>query len=281
VSEPAGGALARAIQALRLASLSPRLDAEVLLAHVLGIGRARLLAHPELALTPQQAETFRRLTERHAGGEPVAYLSGYREFYGLRFQVGPEALIPRPETEHLVDAALAWGRGRPALRIVDVGTGAGSIAVALAIHLADATVIATDISSQALALARANAEAHGVVNRIALVRGDLLAPLTSPIDLIAANLPYIPTAQLNCVSPYEPRAALDGGPDGLRLIARLFEQAPLLLKDESLLLVEIGFEQAEAVSEMARRALPDARVSVAHDYAGHPRVVRVESWGKP
>ncbi len=261
---------------MRPVSDTARLDAEVLLCHALGVERTALLAHPELLLTPEQSEAYRALVARSAAGEPVAYLVGYREFYGLRFEVTPDVLIPRPETEHLVEAALAWSKGRAGLHIVDVGAGGGAIAVTLAVHLPDAHVTAIDSSAAALAVAQRNAAVHGVAARVALVYGDLLGPLRAPVDLIAANLPYIPSAALNLLSTFEPRPALDGGPDGLRVIARLLEQAPPVLKDESLLLVEIGFDQGDAVTALARAALPDARVSIIHDYAGHPRVVRSE-----
>ena len=261
-----GEALTQAVEVLRTASRSPRLDAEVLLSHVLGVDRTALLAHPERPLTPEQAAAYRALVARCAAGEPVAYLVGYREFYGLRFHVTPDVLIPRPETEHLVEGALAWARGRAGLQVVDVGAGSGAIAVALAVHLPGATVTAIDNSAAAL----------DVADRCAFVLGDLLAPLRAPVDLIAANLPYVASDAFSLVATFEPRRALDGGPDGLRVIARLLAQAPPLLKDESLLLLEIGYDQADAVTAMARDALPGAQVSVIHDYAGHPRVVRVE-----
>ncbi|MCZ7544523.1 MAG: peptide chain release factor N(5)-glutamine methyltransferase [Anaerolineae bacterium] len=171
---------------------------------------------------------------------------------------------------------MAWAEGRRGLRIVDVGAGSGAIAVALAYHLPDAAVTAIDSSPAALEVARRNAAAHAVWDRVALVQGDLLAPLDAPVDLIAANLPYVASKAFALLGTCEPRLALDGGPDGLQVIARLLEQAPPLLKDASLLLMEIGYDQAEAVAARVRAALPGAAVSVLRDYAGHPRVVRVE-----
>ena len=276
MSASIASALAQAAETLRHASDSARLDAEVLLCHVLGVERAALFAHAEDRISPQQASAYRALVARRAAGEPVPYLTGVREFYGLRFHVTPAVLIPRPETEHLVDAALAWARGRLPLEVVDVGTGSGAIAVALAHCLPEARVTAIDKSQAALAVARRNAEAHGVARRVRFVQGDLLAPLCDPVDLIAANLPYIDSPQFALMASYEPRLALDGGPDGLRLVARLLEQAPARLKQESLLLIEIGYDQGDAASALARAALPGAAVSVLRDYAGHPRVLRVE-----
>jgi release factor glutamine methyltransferase len=276
VTRTAGDALAEAVEALRAVSSSPRLDAEVLLAHVLGRDRAHLLAHPEAPLSAKQASLFTGMVECRAGEMPLAYLTGACEFYGLRFHVNARVLVPRPETEHLVEAAIAWAKGRPSPRIVDVGTGSGAIAVTLAKHLPAARVTATDTTKRVLKIAAQNAEQNGVADRIDFVRADLLPPRCKPADLIAANLPYIPTAVLNRLPPHEPHEALDGGEDGLLPIKRLLRRAPKALKAESLLLLEIGFGQADAVRALAADAIPGAQIDVIKDYAGHPRVVRVE-----
>lgn len=257
------------------------LDAEVLLAHVLDRPRAALLAHPEAPLAPEQAAQFAALVERRAAGTPIAYLIGRHPFYDRDLLVTPDVLIPRPETEHLVEAALDWARGRGALRVADIGTGSGAIAVTLAAHLPDARVHAVDCSLAALDVARQNAKRAWVIDRVTFVQGDLLAPLLDSnlrLDLIAANLPYIPTTDLAAldVARHEPVLALDGGPDGLDAIRRLLAQAPGALAEHGLILMEIGAGQGEAVAALARKQFPSAAIAVLRDYAGHDRVVRVE-----
>ena len=260
---------------------SPRLDAELLLAHALGRDRAYLLAHPEQPLSPKQSTRFDALVARRAAREPLAYITGRRWFFGLEFEVTRDALIPRPETETLVEMALDWlarrdDREQP--RVADVGTGSGAIAVSLAMHAA-VEIVALDASFAALRLARANARRHRVAARIHFVQGDLLAPLAATFDLIVANLPYIPTADLAHLMPevrdYEPRSALDGGPDGLRVIERLLAQAPARLKKGGALLLEIGHGQGENASALARRYFPRARVEVHRDLAGRERVLAI------
>jgi release factor glutamine methyltransferase len=274
-------ALAWARAALAEVSESEPLDASLLLMHVLGVDRAALIAHPERPLTPEQSATYRDLIERRAAGVPLPYLTGRRAFYDLELIVTPDVLIPRPETEHLVEAAMAWARGRSGLRAADVGTGSGAIAIALVKHLLDAHVWALDISAAALAVARQNAARYGMLERIEFVAGDLVAPLIyrgQQADLIAANLPYITGDELGtlAVARHEPRLALDGGPDGLDLIRRLLDQAPRVLAAGGLLLLEIGAGQGERVRALAEMAFPGARVHIAPDYAGHDRVVSVE-----
>ena len=280
----AAGALAWARAILIAAPDSEPLDAPLLLAHILAIPRAALLAHPEHTLTAEQSAMFRALIVRRAAGEPVAYLTGTRAFYDRAFRVTPDVLIPRPETEHLIAQALAWAIGRSALRIVDVGTGSGAIAVTLAAHLPDAHVWAVDVSAAALAVARENAARQGVADRVTCVQGDLLAPAVAAqrrADLIAANLPYIARPDLDAlaVSHWEPRLALDGGPDGLDLIRRLLADVPRVLAPDGLLLLEIGAEQGAAVCALAQQALPGAVVRTAADYAGLDRVVSVQPGG--
>jgi release factor glutamine methyltransferase len=255
--------------------------ASALLGHVLGLTRAQVLARPEQVLTPEQAAAFEALVARAAQGEPLAYLTGRREFYGLEFEVDPNVLVPRPETELLVDHALA---AQPA-RVLDVGTGSGCIAVTLAVRLPLAAVTASDLSPAVLALAVRNAARHGVAQRIAFVQSDLLAafqpPASSfqPFDLIAANLPYIDTDELRAlpVARFEPWPALDGGPGGLTLIARLLQQAPALLAPGGRLLLEIGASQGPAALALARAAFPAAAVSLQRDLAGLDRLLMIET----
>jgi len=257
------------------------ITAQSLLAYVAGRDRAWLLAHPEDSLSPEQTERFEQFLARAAQGEPLAYLLGEKEFCGLAFMVTPDVLIPRPETETLVEAALDWaawvGKADPA--IVDVGAGSGAIAVTLAVKLPGARVTAVDVSEKALALVRANAERHGVAGRVRLAQGDLLETLPGPFDAIVANLPYIPTPALADleVSRWEPALALDGGGDGLSLIRRLVEQASTRLAAGGLLALEIQYDQGQRVAELCRTAFPGGLVRVDRDLAGLDRMVVVKN----
>lgn len=290
-------ALLSAAERLRITSPTPRLDAELLLAHVLGWDRAQLLAEGRVMLTEPQAVAFHDLVTRRAALQPIAYLVGHKEFYGLDFAVDPRVLVPRPETELLVDLALALARrktrderpkelestssvvGPSSLVLADIGTGSGAIAVALALHLPEAQIIATDISPEALALARWNVERHGVADRVRLLQGDLLDPLDAPIDLIVSNPPYTILSEIDeGVRRYEPRQALDGGADGLDVYGRLLAQAPAKLRPYGAILLEIGATQAAAVLELARRSLPGASIGVYQDLAGLDRVVVIDTW---
>ncbi len=276
----------------RLGSDSPALDAQVLLAHALGRPRTWLLARPEAIPSPRDAQSFLGLLERAAAGEPIPYLIGAREFYGLDFIVTPAVLIPRPETELLVDKALGWlerqqtADRRPppsAVRgprsVADIGTGSGCIAVALARFASHARIVATDISAEALEVAQANARKHEVVNRIEFFQGDLLEPLAEPVNLICANLPYVPTPSLDSlqVARSEPRLALDGGPDGLDLIRRLLGQAPAKLASHGALLLEIEAGQGAEVLALAQAALPAAQVGLRPDLAGRDRLLEIQT----
>lgn len=252
-----------------------------LLAHVTRRERAWLLAHPEAPLDAAQAETFAALLERLARGEPLAYLTGRREFCGLDFVVTPGVLVPRPETEDLVYRVIAWAGAHPRspFRIVDVGTGAGVIAVTLAVKLPNSHVTAVDVSAAALKVARRNAQVHAVGERVALLQTDLLSALRGRFDVIAANLAYISVAELPALDVYrwEPGLALNGGRDGLDLIRRLLEQAPSRLALPGLLILEIGHDQGQAVTALCRRAFPSASVRVHADLAGLDRLVCVQT----
>jgi release factor glutamine methyltransferase len=277
--------LQRVDQALAWArAYSDPLDVQVLLMHVLGVDRATLIAHPEYPLDEQQTENYRTLIERLAAGVPLPYLTGKQAFYGREFTVTPAVLIPRPETEHLIDTALDWARGRRNLRVVDVGTGSGIIAVILAAHLPDAAVWAIDLSAEALAIARQNAARYDLENRITFVQGDLLEPILGmPVDLIAANLPYIASPEVETlpVARYEPLLALDGGADGLALIRRLVKQAATVLVPGGLLVLETAAGQGPQVCALAADIMPETQVRLMHDYAGLDRVVSIESLTRP
>jgi release factor glutamine methyltransferase len=279
----AGDAVAEAATRLRHEGVdSPRLDAELLLSHLLGANRAAILAWPERQLTPKELTRYREWVARRAAREPLAYIVGKREFYGLDFVVDQRALIPRPETELLVESSLdICRRAHGVTTVADVGAGSGAIAVALAVHLPLAKVYALDHSEGALALVAENALRHGVADRVCCLQGNLLDPLPGPVDLIVANLPYVATEEWDGLQPeirlYEPRAALDGGPHGLSLIARLLATAGRYVRPSGALLLEIGAGQGVAVTLEARRHFPEAEIRLMQDYAGLDRLVIVDT----
>jgi release factor glutamine methyltransferase len=270
--------LRSAVIALEAAGIeSAQLDAELLLAHILGLSRTQLYAQLDRALETQAEEGFRELVSRRTGREPVAYILGHKEFYGLDFQVDRRVLIPRPETETLLEVALTIARQRGLELMAEVGVGSGAIAVALAVNLPEVQIYAIDSSSDALEVAAENCRRHDVSDRVYLLQGDILSPLPEPVELIVANLPYVSTAELCTLAPeitqYEPVGALDGGPDGLDQIRRLVEQAGPCLEPAGLLCLEIGATQALAVNELLRSQFPEAAVALVRDLAGLDRVV--------
>ena len=260
-------------------STSPRLDAELLLADVLGIGRMELYLQFERPLSAAEVDQFRGLCRRRAGGEPVAYIRGHKEFMSIDLVVSPEVMIPRPETEILVEEALrllaAPGVGRGA-RVLDVGTGAGAIAVAVAVHHPAAHVVATDISDAALAVARQNAERLELLDRVELRQADLADGLEGRYDLVLANLPYIdpdwPDAVTPEVAATEPGLALWGGVDGLELVARLLLRVPDLLDPGGTALLECDPRNA---TRLLALAAGHGEARVLQDLAGLDRVVVV------
>lgn len=257
---------------------TPSLDAEVLLAHVTGLDRAGLYRDWENSLTGEAAAGLFALAERRLSGEPVAYLTGSKEFMGLEFKVDPRVLIPRPETELLVETALKILPSVPV--IIDAGTGSGAIAVSLAFYRPRAVVYACDLSPEALAVARLNAARHGVAARVFFFCGDLLKPLAGRLpaggaDLIAANLPYIAQEDLpglpREVRLFEPLLSLDGGADGLEFYRRLVKEAPVFLKPGGYLLLEIGDGQGHKIAGLLER--PQWETVILKDLAGHDRLV--------
>ena len=271
-------ALAQAATVLENAGLEEsRLDAELLLTHALGITRAQLHAHPQSQLSSAELANYRQLIARRTRREPVAYIVGHKEFYGLDLFVDNKVLIPRPETELLVERAIEISGRRTV--IADIGTGSGAIAISLAVHLPQVLVYATDTSPKALEVAARNCRRHCVEDRVHLLQGHLLGPLPEPVDLIAANLPYVSEAELSQLSPeisrYEPREALNGGPDGLDHIRRLLAQAGGHLRPWGAILLEIGADQGAAGIALARRHFPAERVEIVRDYAGLDRVIMV------
>jgi release factor glutamine methyltransferase len=270
-------------------SETARLDAELLLGDAIGVGRTVILAHPEAPVGADAAARYLAGIERRAAGEPVAYIRGMKEFYGMAFSVDSRALIPRPETERLVELAEAEVRRRlgvrapsdAPIRIVDVGTGSGAIAVAVAVTLrrrgalGAVSITAVDASPEALDLARENAVGHTVGDSIAFGHSDLLASVDARFDLVLANLPYVRTdalPDLPIAASFEPVSALDGGPDGLAVIERLLAHLPNALANGGVALVEIGADQGELIVERCAQVLQGWRCAVESDLAGLPRV---------
>jgi release factor glutamine methyltransferase len=251
------------------------LEAEILLRHLLGIDRARLFSDLDNPISPSQTDKLMELVERRRKGEPSAYITGYREFYGLDFKVNRHVLIPRPETELLVEKAINLAGKYHISTIADIGTGCGAIAISLAVHLKKTTIFATDISAAALEAAAENCRRHNVTQRISLLRGDMLEPLPEPVDMIVANLPYVRKSELTADSPlrFEPATALDGGEEGLDKIKALCRRAREKLNDNGILLLEIGQGQGEAVKSIIRNSFPAGLIETSKDLAGIERVV--------
>ena len=273
---------------------SHTLAAELLLMHVLGRDRAWIYTHPEDALETAAVDRYFALVARRAAGEPTQYLTGKQEFWGLEFEVTPAVLIPRPETEHVVEVALerlgargikihmTTGLPSPVLQIADVGTGSGCIAVALAHELPHAEILATDISAAALEVARRNASRHGVADRVRFLETDLLESVgeASSFDLIASNPPYVARSESHElpreVRDHEPASALCGGPTGAELYPRLIEQAASSLRRKGILVLELGYNSLDHVRPLLYGQPAWVNVSVTNDLAGIPRVIAAE-----
>ena len=266
---------------------TPRLDAEVLLSHTRNCPRIQLYARYDDVLTDAERATMRDLVRRRAQAEPVAYLVGHREFFSLAFRVTRDVLIPRPDTESLVLELIERARKLPRPRIAEVGTGSGCIAISVAVNLPQAELTTIDISPAALAVARENAAAHKVSERIRFLEGDLLSPLASEeaFDFIVSNPPYIPTevlAELDAdVRDHEPHLALNGGPQGMTVLTRLIQAAPAHLKPGGWLLLEIGMEQPDLVQSVLNQCGAYRNIQVIKDLEGRPRVVVAEHVGVP
>lgn len=287
-------ALAQGTQRLAQVDLpNARLDAQVLLAHVLGVERSIFYAYPEREISPEQAVQFFQLIERRRQGEPVAYLVGHKEFYGLDFVVDSRVLIPRPETELLVETALTHIRRFITERrkdsapeafpiVADIGTGSGAIPITLAVEEPRLPYLyACDISPDALEVARINCQRHHVDTRVRLLQGDLLAPLPEPVDILTANLPYVGTEEMAALAPdvltYEPHLALFSGPQGLTLLERFCREAKQsgLLKAGAVMLLEIGYQQRKPLMHLLLDLWPQAAVTSLQDYAGWDRLLQV------
>jgi len=277
-----GEALRQGAERLAAAGIDEaRFDAEVLLAYALGASRAYLYGHPERCLGPEEEAAWQSALTRRERREPVAYIVGSRGFYGLDLAVDRRVLVPRPETELVVERVLAFAARQPVRVVWDVGTGSGALALAIARNLPQARVVASDVSRGALQVAAENRHRLGLEDRVELVEGDLLRGARGPVDVVVANLPYLRSEEylgaMPEVSQYEPRLALDGGPGGLELVERLLAEAAALSPRPALLLLEIGAEQGADAAALARTYFPDRAVALRRDLAGLDRVVEVAS----
>lgn len=273
--------------AYRLSFISdtPELDASVLLANIVNKPRSWVMAHPELTLLSEQQNQLNASLKRLENHEPFPYVLGHWEFFGLDFEITPDVLIPRPETELLVENAIVWLQASSDRRtIADVGTGSGAIAISIAANIPDAHILATDISHSALKIAHQNAYRYDLTNRIDFVQCDLLPPHFDPLatedhfDLICANLPYIPSDTLHGLSVYgrEPTLALDGGTDGLEIIRRLLEIAPEWLVPNGLILLEIEATRGIQAVNLAYDLFSEAEIHLHRDLAGQDRLLEIQ-----
>jgi release factor glutamine methyltransferase len=258
-----------------------RLEAEVLVMNVMRMARQSIFAEQDTEVSEQQQASLDEFLERRYSREPLAYILGQREFYGISVVLTPAVLIPRPETEGLVEQALfmaLMGMESTELTIADVGTGSGAIAINLAIHLPSAKIYAVDVEDAVLDVAAYNVRVHSVADRVSLAIGDLLDAVPEPVDLIVANLPYIPTDRIPTLQPevqQEPVLALDGGPDGLDLVRRLLTQSEDKLNSHGIILLELDPEQIPVVQELALQHFPEGSTSVEQDLAGKDRILSI------
>jgi release factor glutamine methyltransferase len=257
-------------------SSSPRLDAELLLAHTLELRRLDLYLQHDRPVGDPQLSDYRELVRRRGEGEPVAYLTGHKEFMALDFKVTPAVLVPNPDTEVLVQRAVAWARDRGGpVEVADIGTGSGCIAVSIAHYVPEARVIATDIDAAALEVAARNAARHHVDNRVHLAHGNLLEPIASAVDLICANLPYLSSElRLEMEVEAQPATALFAGPDGSELVDRVLKEAPAHLRPRGTVLAEMDPVIAPTLVQTAGKVYAGHRVH--RDLGGHERVI--EAW---
>ncbi|WP_303773076.1 peptide chain release factor N(5)-glutamine methyltransferase [Anaerolinea thermophila] len=272
--------LQQARETLQALSDTASIEVQVLAAHVLKHPRTWIITHPERILTAEEENALYGLLSQLMKGVPLPYLTGRQEFFGLEFEVTPDVLIPRPETELLVETAIEWLKRFPSRRrVADVGTGSGCIAVSIAHTLPEVQVLATDCSRGALKVAQWNAEKHRVTSQIRWVQCNLLTACAGPLDLVCANLPYIPTPALAETPParFEPVSALDGGYTGVEKIAALLRDAPRWLAPGGGILLEIQWDQGRQVTGVAREVFPTASIQVLQDFAHLDRVVQIQT----
>jgi len=268
---------------MRTGSPDAQLEAEVLIRHVLRIDRATFFRDLEQPVTDCDRERLDDLVNRRLNREPLNYITGLREFYGLDFEVSDSVLIPRQETELLVDTVISLARSRPKceMKDCDIGTGSGAIAVSVAVNLPSAEVMAIDISQRALDIADANRRMHGVYNRVSLRRGNLLEPVDWKPEIIVSNPPYIRRSDLSLLQPeiqYEPRVALDGGPDGLEVIRGLLRQSSDKVSSTGAILFEIDSSQKDSARMLSREYFPNSEISILDDLSGNSRAILIEKF---
>ena len=266
---------------MKIGSLDARLEAEVLLRHVLKIDRATMFRDLDEDVSIEDSGNIASLVKRRTQREPLAYITGAKEFYGLPFVVSEDVLIPRQETELLVDTAIGQAKSlvKSEISIVDVGTGSGAIAVSLALNIPTSSVIAVDISESALTIADDNRRAHGLYSRVKLRRGSLLEPIVEKIDILVSNPPYIRSDKLTSLQEevlQEPMVALDGGHDGLELIKKLLFQAVDKMSNPSVILFEIDSDQAPEAVKLSQQFFPSAITTVLKDLSNNERAVLLE-----
>lgn len=268
------------IKRLQGKSEFPYIESQVLLAFALNHTREWIIAHPEVLLTQEQETQLEKVVQRLLNGEPLPYITGIQAFYGLDFMVTPDVLIPRPETELLVEEAINWLQAHPNRRsALDMGTGSGAIAVTLADQVEDLNVTAADISPAALDIARKNAEKFEVEDRVRLIQSDLWQSIDSPFDLIAANLPYVPSEKLKtlAVAQHEPILALDGGADGLQVLRTFLAHVSEHILPGGLILLEIEAGQGESAMELVQNQFGDGLVRLISDYSALPRLITIQA----
>jgi len=256
---------------------TPLLDAEVMLSEAMGVSRTHLLAHPDCHPSASDVRRFQRWLNKRVKRVPLAYVVGHKEFYGLDFEIRRGVLIPRPETELLVDRTIQVLKGARSPVIAEIGVGSGAVAVACALSIRDARIYATDVSPVAVRMARLNAKRHGVSERVRVMQGDLFEPLANlAFDAVVSNPPYVPTSEIATLQPeirnYEPREALDGGTDGMACLHRIILEARRYIKPGGFLILEVGNGQAGAIASLMKQHGYIA-VQVNRDYAGVERVV--------
>ena len=277
-----GSALQAVRHALRTKGPSAGSEAQLLVAEAAGRTRTWVVSHPEAALLPGQQQSLDRSLARYLGGQPLPYVLGWWEFYGRRFMVTPDVLIPRPETEGVIEAGLEYLRDRShSARILDIGTGSGCLAITLAAEFESAVVLASDLSYAALRVAARNADEHRVRDRVRFVLADLVPPSRTAVDLLVANLPYVPRSRLADleVTRAEPRLALDGGRQGLDLILQLIERLPGILNPGGRAILEIDFSQAGTIRRTLPRRFASWKVAITADLAGRERYVTLDRPG--
>ena len=263
------------------------IEAEALLCHVLDTSKTQLYTKPERALTPEETSHLKSVIRRRLQHEPTPYIAGHCSFYNIDLRVNHHVLIPRPETEILIQAAIDYINSiskENAYTIADIGTGSGSIAISLSLALPQATIYATDISGPALQVAKMNCQRYKLCDKITFLQGNLLEPLPKPVDMIVANLPYVENSELTKLSQeirdFEPRLALAGGDDGLDIIRQLLLQASDKLHHKGSLLMEIGQGQAEKIRSLVHKYHPQATIKLIPDFRGIYRVVKIQPEGR-